>query len=119
MSHLQALSTKPEPLLLRGNGNRHEGMANKSVRDSINNALTILASGGDVGTNGTESLGTSLSAEGAGDFLFELDHAHIPLGLVVVKRDAEIVHKCEYLGFVGLEAVEEILGFGLFGFAPA
>ena len=34
-----------------------------------------------------------LCAEGTGDFLLDFNHAHIAFDLVVVKGDAEIIHK--------------------------
>ena len=96
---------------------RGEGLAGEGRIYSVNDALAVFASGGDVGTDGTEGVSAVLRAEGAGDFLFEFDHAHIALCLVVVERDSEIVHESEYLWLVSLEAVQEILGLGLLGFA--
>ena len=58
-----------------------------------------------------------MRTKGTGDFLFELDHTHITFSLIVIERDSEVLHKGEYLRFVSMESVEEVLGFGLFGFA--
>ena len=58
-----------------------------------------------------------MRTKGTGDFLFELDHTHITFSLIVIERDSEVVHEGEYLRFVSMESVEEVLGFGLFGFA--
>ena len=98
---------------------RGEGLAGEGRIYSVNDALAVFASGGDVGTDGTEGVSAVLRAEGAGDFLFEFDHAHIALCLVVVERDSEIVHESEYLWLVSLESVQEVLRFGLFGFASS
>ena len=105
-------------LLLRCNGSWQERVATQGVRDGVNDGLAIFASSRDVRADGAEGPGSRLSAEGARDFLLEFDHAHIPFSLVVVKRHSEIVHEGERLGFIGLEAVQQVFGFGLFGSAP-
>lgn len=49
-------------------------------RDDI---MTLLADSGDVGANGSKGLGALLSAEGAGYFLFDLDHTDVAFRRVI------------------------------------
>ena len=74
--------------------------------------MALLAGGGDVGANGCKSLGAFLSAEGAGYFLFDLDHTDVAFRRVIVEWHAEISHKGKHAGFVGLQAVKQVLGWG-------
>ena len=47
----------------------------------------------------------------------EFDHADVLFGLVVGERDANVMKESEDGGLVAFEAVEEVLGFGLFAAA--
>jgi hypothetical protein len=50
----------------------------------------LLAQGGQVATNASKGLCASERAETARNLLLDLDHAQIPLGLIVVKRDTQV-----------------------------
>lgn len=43
----------------------------------------LFVQGGEVRTNVTKHHGPFLSAEAAGNFLLDFDHAQVPLGLIV------------------------------------
>jgi hypothetical protein len=43
----------------------------------------LLMHGGEVGTDGAEGVGVVFGSEAAGDFLFDLGHAHGLLGEIV------------------------------------
>ena len=49
--------------------------------------------------------------------MLEFDHADVLFGLVVGERDANVMKESEDGGLVAFEAVEEVLGFGLFAAA--
>ena len=49
--------------------------------------------------------------------MLEFDHTNILFGLVVGERDANVMKESEDGGLVAFEAVEEVLGFGLFAAA--
>ena len=89
---------------------RNERPAHKSVLDCSDDCAALLAGGRDVAANGGEGLGSAMGAEGTGDFLFHLYHADVAFGEIVVKRNTEVIHEREHLGFVLLQAVEQVLG---------
>jgi hypothetical protein len=62
-------------------------MTEKGIISSINDIKAVFAHGGDIRANGTEGISARVGAEGAGDFLFDLDHSDIAFGEVVIKRD--------------------------------
>ncbi len=74
--------------------------------------MAVLAHGGDVAANLAEEMSALLRAEGAGDLLFDLDHAYVPLSLVVVKRDGEVIEKGQDLRLVLLQMEQEVLSRG-------
>lgn len=80
----------------------------------LNDVGAVLADGGQIAAQGTEGVRPQTSAEGARNLGFELDHANIAFGLVVVKRDAEVVHEGQRLGFVLGKAVQQVAGWRLF-----
>ena len=75
-------------------------MVKESIVDGINGIEAVFASSRDIGTDGTEDMGTLYCTEGAGDFLLDLYHAHIAFDQIVVKGDAEIVHKGQDASFM-------------------
>ncbi len=79
----------------------------------LNNLLSILTCRGNVASNETELISAILGAERPRDFLFDLDHAHISFGQVVIKRHAKVIHKGQRFRLEGLETVKQILGWGL------
>ena len=73
-----------------------------------------FAGGEDIAAETGEVGGAGGGAESAGDFEFDLDHADIAFGLVVVEGDAEVVGEGEDFGLTAAEAFEEVAGFGFF-----
>ena len=53
------------------------GFADKGMVNSINDVMTLFASGRDIRADRTEGISARVSAEGAGDFLFDLYHSDI------------------------------------------
>jgi hypothetical protein len=53
-------------------------------------------------------------AEAAADFLFHLWHADRPLGQVVRKRHAGLVHEQQHLALSLLESPQQVVGLALF-----
>ena len=83
-----------------------ERVSGQGVLEGFDDLCFVFPGRGDVCANGTEGLGTGVGTESAGDFLFELDHAHIAFCLVVVKGDAKVIHKSQDLSFVVLKPIE-------------
>ena len=86
--------------------------------NSGDDIVALLTNGRDVTTDSAEGIGPRACAKSARDFLFDLDHAHIAFGQVVVEGDAEIMHEGQCLSLIALKAVEQVSGRRLF-FAPA
>ena len=74
-------------------------MAIAFIVDGIKGIEAVFASSRDIGTDGTEDLGTLMCTEGAGDLLLDFDHTHIAFDEVVIKGDAEIIHEGEDASF--------------------
>ena len=81
-------------------------MAGQSRLKDVKDGLTMLAGGRNISSDLNEMIGADLGAKGSGDFLFNLDHPDVSLGLIVVKRDAEVIHEGQDLWFVGFEAIK-------------
>jgi hypothetical protein len=64
----------------------------------------LFVRGGEVGANGTESIGAVLGSETAGDFLFDLGHTNGLLCKVVGERDIVISGKSPDIIGIGTQA---------------
>jgi len=62
----------------------------------------VLAGGREVAADRQEPLSAGGGAPAAGDFLLELDHADVLLGLVVAKRHPEVVSEAQHVGLIAL-----------------
>lgn len=62
----------------------------------------LLVERSEIGANGAEGVEAGLSAEAAGDFLFDLGHANRLLGDIVGERDLVIGHEAPNI--IGMEA---------------
>src|SRR5262249_14190885 len=62
-----------------------------------------------------ERLGARIRTEGAGNFLWDLEHAQVLLGLVVVEGDGAVVEEGEHRRLVHPEALEQVAWGGLLG----
>ena len=70
----------------------------------------LFANGRDIAADVAEDLRAETSAERAGNFLLDLDHAQVTLGQVVIEGNAKIMHEGQRLGLVFGQAVQEVLG---------
>ena len=72
-------------------------LTGQRIADSRNYVQAMLANGGDVSANGTERVSPGGSTESTGDFLLDFNHANVRVppgcGEIIIKRDAEVVHK--------------------------
>lgn len=59
--------------------------------DGFNQVESVLVGGGQITADRTKHPRTALAAETARNLLLHLDHAQVPLGLVVVERHAHII----------------------------
>ena len=76
------------------------GIGSLSCCCGINDIDTMLPYRRYVTSNRTERFGTCACAESTGNFLFDLYHSDIPFGQVVIKGNAEVIHKSQDLAFV-------------------
>jgi len=87
-------------------------MTTKEALQSSEQGIALLAERGEIATDAGEGVGTLLAAEGPGDLLLHLDHAHVAFSLIVVAGEGKILPEGEHR--VGpLQAVTQILGFAL------
>src|SRR6266699_2669546 len=75
----------------------------------------LLAQRRQVASDTTKGCRSRFAAEGAGDLLLHFEHAHIPLRLVIVKRDDEAVQEGQHSLLVADQAVQQVAGRTLFG----
>jgi hypothetical protein len=80
---------------------RDEGVASQSGINSVNDLKTVFPHGRDVAPNRTEGFGPGSGAKSARDFLFDLYHANIAFGQVVVNR-----HKGQGFCFTLMQSVQ-------------
>ena len=66
----------------------------------------MLANGRDVRANGAEGISAVGGTESARDFLLDFNHAHVALGKIIIKRDAEIVHESQDALAMKLESIK-------------
>ncbi len=72
-------------------------MTNKSLLQRSKDRKPLLMQRGKIAANATEADETLWGAEAARDLLLYLDHAQIPLGLIVIKRHGEIEQEAQHL----------------------
>src|SRR5215469_2314202 len=68
----------------------------------------LLAQRGQIAANATKGCDASFTAEGARDFLLHLDHPHITLSLVIVKRHGEVGEEGEHRFFAYLKPIKQV-----------
>src|SRR5262249_52089382 len=88
-------------------GGGQPGLAPDGGLEGSEDAFALLARGRDVAAEGKEGLGAFAAAPAAGGLLLQLDHAHVPLGLVVVEGDGEVAGEAEHVVFVAVEAQQQ------------
>ena len=83
--------------------------------DVVEDVDAVFEAGGDVAADGRETLGAVEAAELARDFGLEFDHAEIPFGLVIIKRNFEISGEREELVSVRDECSGEVVAVAFVG----
>jgi DNA invertase Pin-like site-specific DNA recombinase len=97
-----------------GRRERDKGTTNQSIMNGTNDVMTLFARSRDVAADGTEKISAGFGAKRAGDFLLDLNHAHVAFGEVVVERNTKVRHERERFDLVPLEAIQQVLGRRLF-----
>ncbi len=83
-------------------------------RDGLQEVQALFARRGQVASNPSKALCPSQGAEAPGYFLAHFDHTDILLGLVIGEGHAPIMQEGEDPGLMLIQAVQQILCFGLF-----
>ena len=94
-------------------------MTSEDGSKSRKHRMTLLAHGRKIGADATESSSSVLAPKSPRNFLLDLGHAQISLGLIVRKWPRKVIKECEDLLSTLEEGIEQILGGGLFGWSPA
>ena len=89
-------------------------MACQRFRDGLQEVQAVLARSGQVASDPSKVLCPSQGAEAPGYFLAHFDHADVLLCLVIGEGDAQIMKEGEDRGLMLVQAVQQILRFGLF-----
>src|SRR3954453_16091290 len=76
---------------------------------SVNDVPALLPGGRDEGADHGEVASPFLRPEAAGDFLPDLDHAPVALGLIVGEGHGGIVQEAQHVVLAGAEAQKEIV----------
>jgi hypothetical protein len=90
-------------------------MTQERLLEGRKQVFTLFAQSREGAANATKDGDSLICAKTAGDFLLHLDHAQIPLCLIVVEGHGKIRHEGQNLPFVGGEPIEQIAGRILFG----
>ena len=70
----------------------------QSLSEQIEDGFSLFSGSGNGSPDDTKSLRSFSRSKAAGDFLFQFNHAHISLGLVVVKRNPIVqTFLCEFI----------------------
>src|SRR5713226_7017562 len=93
-------------------------MPTKSGLQRRQQGEVLFAQAGQIAPNAAKSLSPSEGAKTARNLLLELDHAHVPLRLVVVKIHPEILQEAEEGVLVFAQAIEQVAGRTLLGSSP-
>jgi hypothetical protein len=82
-------------------------MPAQSGLQSGEQVYALLAQRGQIAANAAEGNRSCFAAERAGDLSLHLDHAHISLGLVIIKRHGEVGEEGENRFFAHLKPVKQ------------
>ncbi len=74
---------------------RIERLASEDGLQGSEERHALLAHRGEVASDASERLGAAVGAEGARNFLLDLEHAQILLRLVIVEGDGEVVEESQ------------------------
>lgn len=90
-------------------------MTTKRCLQRIEQVKPLFSKSGEIAANTAKGSGSLFTAEGAGDFLLDLDHPQIPFGQIVVKGGMQIQQESQHLRFAGEQAIQKIALSTLFG----
>ena len=85
----------------------------KSQADRGKHILPVFSGSRNVAPDQAKCLRTAFGAEATGYFLLYFHHPNISFRLVIVKRNAEIIHKKQNSLFVIIQPAQEILRWAL------
>src|SRR5260221_13120061 len=75
--------------------------------------MSLLLHGREITADAAKSGGSSRTAKGASNLLLNFGPAQIPLGLVVGKRNAQVVEQRQHLLGTRHQGIQQILGLAL------
>src|SRR5579872_400884 len=88
----------------------HPGLAVEQLDEHVELPDPVLVGRVDVAADDAERLGAGEGSEAATDLLLQLDHAQVPLRLVVRRRHGDLGPVAGHLGTLVLEADEQVVG---------
>ena len=101
-----------------GDGRRFGGkprLTSQCLRDAGEEVDVVFLQSAQVGTDPTKVGRPRFRAEAARDFLLNLHHAHVPLGLVVGPRDVGIMEEAQRFRLTIAEVIEQAEDFAAGG----
>src|SRR5947208_4068368 len=87
----------------------------ENSRQSREHGVSLLVHGRKITADAAKSGDPSRTAKGARNLLLDFGPAQVPLGLVVGKRNAQIVEQGQHLLGTPKQGIEQILGLALLG----
>jgi hypothetical protein len=93
---------------------RGEWNPSKELAGDPAEPMALFGHGGEVATDATKGRRASVATKGPRDVLLHFHHAEILFGTSVGTWDSQIAHEPQDGGGIALEAVEQVLGLGLF-----
>lgn len=98
---------------MRGNYSDEGGIERLTGEDRLERReerLALLAKRGQIASDARECCSAAGRTKAARDFLLDLEHAQVVLGLVVVEGDRQVVEEGQDLLLAEPELLEEIAG---------
>ena len=71
-------------------------MTETGETEALEEVESLFAQGGQVAPHAGKSAGSFRGAEGAGDFLLQFDHAHVPFGQIVIEGHTQVGGKAQH-----------------------
>src|SRR6266705_4284288 len=93
-------------------------MPKEESNQGFKQRASLLVQSGKVAADTAKGSSAIFTAEGARNLLLNFDHAKIPLGLIVGKRDGEVIQESQHLMSPMQQRIQQILGFRLSLWAP-
>ncbi len=90
-------------------------MTRERVFESREQVSSLFTQGRKITANTAKDSDSGVGAKTSGDFLLHLDHAQVPLGLIVVEGHCKIGHEGQNLPLVPREPIKQVASGILFG----